>query len=55
MNFAKYNDMESVTDLVKYEIEYHMEIGEETQDQTETVYVGKYNGEYRIVQCFIFE
>lgn len=55
INCPTLENAESVTDLVKYEIEYHMEIGEETQDQTETVYVGKYNGEYRIVQCFIFE
>lgn len=55
INCPTLENAESVTDLVKYEIEYHMEMGEETQDQTETVYVGKYNGEYRIVQCFIFE
>ena len=45
---------ETITDVVKYEVTYHMEMAGETQDQVETVYVGKYNGENRIVHCFIF-
>ena len=53
------NDTENITDVVKYDVTYSyaMTVQGETQSDTEieTVYVGKYNGEYRIVKCFIFD
>ena len=45
---------ELITDVVKYEVAYSMEYAGQSQTETETVYVGKYDGEYRIVKCFIF-
>ena len=49
------NDTQNITDVVKYDVTYSYTMGTESDTEVETVYVGKYNGEYRIVKCFIFD
>jgi len=49
------NDTENITDVVKYDVTYSYAMGTESETELETVYVGKYNGEYRVVKCFIFD
>ncbi|MBR4778185.1 MAG: hypothetical protein IK007_11320 [Lachnospiraceae bacterium] len=49
------NDPENITDVVKYDVTYSYSMAGQSDTEIETVYVGKYNGEYRVVKCFIFD
>ena len=49
------NDVESITDVVKYEFSVRMmEAGEEFLDEY-AVYIGKFNGAFRVIDSHMFE